>query len=214
MDASKNAVNNQVVFAMNADYYTYRIGGERRVGVVVRDGKKIYDDHYKTAASREKLFPNMDTLSIYPDGHLEVWHSEEKTAKDFIDAGAETVLAFGPYLIKDGQLSDYVFRQSSTENLNPRCAFGMVEPGHYVAIMAEGRLTRSQGITLNHLALLMRAKGCECAMNLDGGQTAVMVFMGKQLNQIGKYNGQTNARPTTEILGVGTSDMVGKVDFQ
>lgn len=214
-DAAKTATQNQAVFAMNADYYTYRVGGQRRVGVVVRDGKKIYDDYYKTAASREKLFPNMDTLSIYPeDGHVEVWHSEEKTAKDFIDAGAETVLSFGPYLIKNGELSDAVFSNSSVTNLNPRCAFGMVEPGHYVVIMAEGRLTRSQGITMNHLALLMRAKGCTDAMNLDGGQTAVMVFMGKQLNLIGKYNGKTNARPTSEILAIGRSEMVGQVEFK
>ena len=98
---------------------------------------------------------------------------------------------------------------TSSDSKNPRCALGMVEPGHYVAILAEGRLKRSGGITVGYLAKMMREKGCVNAFNLDGGQTAVMVFMGKQLNQIGKYDGKTNSRPTSEVLGIGTSDQVG-----
>ncbi|NCB36699.1 MAG: hypothetical protein EOM58_11740 [Clostridia bacterium] len=46
------------------------------------------------------------------------------------------------------------------------------------------------------------------AFNLDGGQTAVMVFMGQQLNKIGIYDGKTNSRPTSEVLGIGHSDQV------
>ena len=91
---------------------------------------------------------------------------------------------------------------------NPRCAIGMIEPGHYAVIMAEGRIHESDGVTMLHLALLMEQKGCQVAFNLDGGQTAVILFMGRQLNTIGAYDGQTNARRTTEILGIGTSAAV------
>ena len=50
---------------------------------------------------------------------------------------------------------------------------------------------------------------------MDGGQTAVMVFMGKQLNQIGAYDGgKTNSRPTSEVLGFGTSEQVGTYEVQ
>ena len=56
---------------------------------------------------------------------------------------------------------------------------------------------------MRELAKLMRAKGCEVAINLDGGQTAVLIFMGKQLNKIGSYDGgKTNSRPTCEVMGI------------
>lgn len=55
----------------------------------------------------------------------------------------------------------------------------------------------------------MKAAGCRQALNLDGGQTAVMVFMGRQITRIGKYDGgKTNARTTTEIMGIGRSDRI------
>lgn len=81
--------------------------------------------------------------------------------------------------------------------------------------MCEGRLKRSAGVTISYLAKMMRAKGCQVAFNMDGGQTAVMVFMGKQLNQIGAYDGgKTNSRPTSEVLGFGTSEQVGTYEVQ
>ena len=211
VDASETALKHQVVFAMNTDYYTYRVAsdGSRHTGVVIRDGKVLYDDRWP---SETTFFPNLDTLSFYPDGRMEVWHSYELSAQDYLDRGAYDVYSFGPYLLKDGVFSERVF--TSNESRNPRCALGMIEPGHYVAIMAEGRLPRSKGVSIRLLAMLMRERGCQVALNLDGGQTAVVVFMGKQLNQIGKYDGKTSARPTSEIFGVGRSAQVGQVEFQ
>jgi exopolysaccharide biosynthesis protein len=130
------------------------------------------------------------------------------SAKDLVEQGAYMAYSFGPYLMKDGKLSQQAY--DAGDSKNPRCAIGVVEPGHYVAIMAEGRLERSGGISLSYLAKLMRAKGCRDVLNLDGGQTAVMVFMGKQINQIGAYDGgKTNSRKTCEVMGVGYSDQVG-----
>lgn len=217
-DAAETAVKHQVVFAMNADYYTYRVNSHngRHTGVIIRDGQILYDDPVPQEKATKSLFPNLDMAAFYPDGRLEVMHSWEKTAQQLVDEGAYTVLSFGPYLLKDGELSERVY--TSNDSQNPRCAIGMVEPGHYVAIMAEGRLKgRSAGITMAHLAQLMRGKGCTDAINLDGGQTAVMCFMGKQLNKIGKYDGgKTAARKTSEVLGAGFSNQVGTyaVDVQ
>ena len=50
--------------------------------------------------------------------------------------------------------------------------------------------------------------GCVEALNFDGGQTAVMTFMGNQITRIGKYDGKTSARTTTEILGIGHSELI------
>ena len=203
------ATENKAVFAMNTDYFTYRKvrNSNPKMGIIIRDGEIIYDNPYKESEVSRWLFPNLDMLALYPDGNMTVHHSYEVTAQEFIDQGAVAVYSFGPYLIKDGQLSEKAY--TSSDSKNPRCAIGMVEPGHYVAIMCEGRLARSGGVDIEYLAKLMRSKGCQVAFNMDGGQTAVFCFMGKQINQIGKYDGKTAPRKTCEILVLGTSDQVG-----
>ena len=213
-DAAETARMHKAVFAMNTDYFTYRVDvhNSRKTGVVIRDGEILYDDRYTEQQVTKSLFPNLDTLAFYPDGSMSVHHSYDLTAQEYIDAGAYAVYSFGPYLIKDGQLSERAYTSSDAKN--PRCAIGMVEPGHYVAIMCEGRLSRSNGVDMEYLAKLMRSKNCQIAFNLDGGQTAVMCFMGKQLNLIGKYDGKTNARPTCDILAFGTSEQVGVYEVQ
>lgn len=215
VDATETAKKHNVVFAMNTDYYTYRVAvnNNRHTGIVIRDGRILYDDPYTEKQVTNSMFPNLDMLAFMPDGSLKVYHSWEKTAQEFIDEGVQTVYSFGPYLLLDGKASERAY--ANNENKNPRCAIGMVEPGHYVAIMCEGRLKRSAGVTISYLAKMMRAKGCQVAFNMDGGQTAVMVFMGKQLNQIGAYDGgKTNSRPTSEVLGFGTSEQVGTYEVQ
>lgn len=215
VDATETAKKHNVVFAMNTDYYTYRVAvnNNRHTGVVIRDGRILYDDPYTEKQVTNSMFPNLDMLAFMPDGSLKVYHSWEKTAQEFIDEGVQTVYSFGPYLLLDGKVSERAY--ANNENKNPRCAIGMVEPGHYVAIICEGRLKRSAGVTISYLAKMMRAKGCQVAFNMDGGQTAVMVFMGKQLNQIGAYDGgKTNSRPTSEVLGFGTSEQVGTYEVQ
>lgn len=215
VDATETAKKHNVVFAMNTDYYTYRVAvnNNRHTGIVIRDGRILYDDPYTEKQVTNSMFPNLDMLAFMPDGSLKVYHSWEKTAQEFIDEGVQTVYSFGPYLLLDGKVSERAY--VNNENKNPRCAIGMVEPGHYVAIMCEGRLKRSAGVTISYLAKMMRAKGCQVAFNMDGGQTAVMVFMGKQLNQIGAYDGgKTNSRPTSEVLGFGISEQVGTYEVQ
>ena len=297
VDATETAKKHNVVFAMNTDYYTYRVAvnNNRHTGIVIRDGRILYDDPYTEKQVTNSMFPNLDMLAFMPDGSLKVYHSWEKTAQEFIDEGVQTVYSFGPYLLLDGKVSERAYANNenivirdgrilyddpytekqvtnsmfpnldmlafmpdgslkvyhswektaqefidegvqtvysfgpyllldgkvserayaNNENKNPRCAIGMVEPGHYVAIMCEGRLKRSAGVTISYLAKMMRAKGCQVAFNMDGGQTAVMVFMGKQLNQIGAYDGgKTNSRPTSEVLGFGTSEQVGTYEVQ
>ena len=210
VDAAKNAVANRLVFACNSDYYTYRVGSKNGhpVGIEVRDGEIYFDDAYDHL--EKKFFPNLDTLAFYGDGRVDVHASMELSAQDYLDSGAYMVFSFGPYLIRDGELSEWVQDPNKSRAKNPRHAFGMIEPGHYVDIMCEGRLgSRSEGVTMPQLAFLCQAAGCTQACDLDGGQTAVVIFMGEQLNKIGKYDGKTAARETCEVLGIGFSDQVG-----
>lgn len=208
VQASLIARENQVVFAMNTDYYTYRIGRKAIVGMVIRGGNVFFDR--VPPANRDK-FPNLDTLAMYEDGGWGVYHSDELTAEEYLARGAVDVFSFGPYLVRDGEINPALAeREANLTSRQPRCAVGMVEPGHYFAILGEGRIRNvSEGVTIMFLAEHMKAAGCTQALNLDGGQTAVMVFMGRQITRIGKYDGgKTNARTTTEIMGIGRSDRI------
>ncbi len=210
VDAALNATENRLVFAVNMDYYTYRVGSKNGhpVGVEIRNSEVYFDDRYDHV--EDKFFPNLDTLALYEDGSLDVHHSVELSAKEYLDRGAYMVYSFGPYLVRNGELSEWVQDPTKSRAKNPRHSFGMIEPGHYIDIMCEGRLgSRSEGVTMPQLAILTRAAGCVEACDMDGGQTAVVIFMGQQLNRIGKYDGKTAARATCEVMGVGISDQVG-----
>ena len=207
--AYKTATKYKSVFATNTDYYTYRLGSTRPIGIVIRDGKILYEKRYSKETTN---FPNLDTLAFYPDGTLASWFSFEKEAQAYLDEGAYNVYSFGPCLVKNGELTERALNANAS--YNPRYAIGMVEPGHYVAILCEGRLKRSKGVQMLHLAQMMQERGCSMAINLDGGQTCIMCFMGQQINQIPRINNSNEVRSTSEILAIGTSDLVGTVQFE
>ncbi len=209
VDAAENALAHHVVFGFNGDYYTYRIGAKNGhpVGIEIRNREIYFQDQYSDVI---QFFPNLDTLAFYADGRADVHHSCELTPQEYLDLGAYNVYSFGPYLVRDGKLSEWVQDTGKSKAKNPRHAFGMIEPGHYIDIMCEGRLgSRSEGVTMPQIAFMAQRAGLVECCNLDGGQTAVVLFMGKQLNRIGEYDNKTSARPTCEIMGVGVSDQVG-----
>ena len=195
------ARENQVVFATSTDYYTYRIHQTYATGIEVRNGEIFYDEAYINPPK----MPNYETIALYPDGHAESYASTEKSAQEYIDDGAYEVFSFGPCLVKDGEITEYV--QTANDALNPRYALGVAEPGHYVALLCEGRVKRSNGAQMATLAQMMKDRGCQLAVNLDGGQTAVFAFMGKQINQVVKSD--PNGRPQAEILAFGRSGQIG-----
>ena len=200
------AANNQVVFATSTDYYTYRIKQKYPTGIEVRNGVIIYDE----PREKPEKMPNYDTLALYDDGHVESLQSKERSAQEYIDGGASQVYTFGPCIVRDGTLTEYI--ATANRSNNPRHAFGMVEPGHYIDVICEGRvgksktMMRSTGVMMENLAQMMIDRGCEIAVNLDGGQTAVMAFMGKQLNRVVKSD--PKGRKETEVLAFGTSESV------
>ena len=201
------AQKNQTVLAINTDFAQHRYPKkDKNVGIVIRNGR-IFSD--KTKTTTNKAWPPLDVLALYPDGRMEIYESSDKTAQEYLDMGVTSTLCFGPWLIRDGQLNTEEFATMNLGN-NPRTAIGMVEPGHYFAMMLEGRdKTRSVGAFLDFLAERMYEKGCTLAFNLDGGETSCMLFMGEQISTVGgSSNKYGSARKTTEILGIGVSELV------
>ena len=207
VQAAQIAREKQVVWGMNTDYYTYRLGRNTITGMVIR-GKNVFFERVPKA--NRSQFPNLDTLAMNEDGSWRVYTSDELTAEEYLLRGAVDVFSFGPYLVRDGEINPFVGEMINGKTEQPRCAIGMVEPGHYYAVLAEGRIRNvSVGVTISWLVDHMLKAGCTQALNLDGGQTAVMTFMGNQISRIGKYSGgRTSARTTTEIIGVGHSDLI------
>ncbi len=94
------------------------------------------------------------------------------------EASPWQVWSFGPRLLENGKaLTKF---NSTVERNNPRSAIGYVEPGHYYFVQVDGRgANGSRGMTLEQLAQLFESLGCETAYNLDGGQTAGIVWDGE-----------------------------------
>ncbi len=198
------AQKNQLVLGISTDYAQTRYPThDSSVGIIIRNGK-VYSD--KTLKADSKRWPPVDVLALYPDGSMQVFDSNEHTAQEYLDMGVQSTLAFGPYLIRDGVVNESDISTMNQGN-NPRAAIGMIEPGHTFAIMVEGRHKGSVGVYLDFLAEKMQEKGCTLAFNLDGGRTACMVFMGETISVYGEGS-NTNPRATTELLGIGVSELV------
>ncbi len=65
----------------------------------------------------------------------------------------------------------------------PRLAIGQVSPLNYIIVLVEGRTSESEGVTQQELANLMFDLGAMQAFNLDGGNSATMVFNGGYYQQ-------------------------------
>ena len=205
------AQTSRLVFAMNGDYHLERAKKKWLVGNIIRQGKVLYNYDPKKNMS----FPNMDTLAVRNDGSFSVYEGTEISADELLAQAApgdpafvHDSLAFGPYLIRNGEIR--FFEGNHGEKLEPRSAYGMISPGHLLFVMVEGKMPKKgeQGMNLWQLAQLMYARGCTEAMNVDGGSTAVMVFMGTKLNKTGKGNSTGQPRNQHELFGIGISELV------
>lgn len=144
-------------------------------GIMIRGGKLIAD--YRAA----------DTMAMYPDMSMRIFRVGEIKTDELLADGVYDAISFGPTLMRGGVLQEGVdgFRDLGDER-NPRVGLGMVEPGHYVAIVVDGRQyidNYSYGMSLSRFAELFVDYGCVEVYNMDGGVSAAMVFMGEQINR-------------------------------
>ncbi|MBQ8135995.1 MAG: phosphodiester glycosidase family protein, partial [Clostridia bacterium] len=202
-----------LVFAMNTDFFIYRVGRQKEVnyvypiGIVIRRGNLMYDVPKKPNST---VYPPLDVAAFYPNGNMEVFLNSTTTGQALLDSGAQDVLSFGPILVENGEVSPRASAFGDVDN--PRTAIGMVERGHYYCVLLEGRLASSYSVggSCMWMADTMARLGCKTAINLDGGQTACMIFMGSRINKIGTYSGSATDkdRDQNEVLGIGHSELV------
>lgn len=209
---------NNAIFATNGDFAMH--SGNVWSGKVIREGR-IFDAIPEKGIREydvEKVYDyNVncdDYLVMYPNGEMVAYtDKDEITYGQLLEAGVENMLSFGPILVRDNQKTSASTDPSYyISGANPRCAWGMVEPGHYIAIVADGRQPgKNRGMTFYSMSDYFQDLGCSVAYNLDGGQTAAMTFMGRfvnthQFDNDGKK--WVNHRNVWEIIYFGTSDLV------
>ena len=178
------------VFGLVGDYIPHR-GNDK--GVNIRDGEVYFDDD------------EADTLAVLPSGEMQVYEKGMVTADDLLALGVKDTIAFGPIIVKDGEMTKAV----TTHHLKPgnvRTGIGKVEDGHYIAIVTRSRYTFTQ------YAQLFMDYGCAWAFNLDGGHSAAMVIMGEQVNghslETLYAEVTVRQRPLSDVLLLGTSSLV------
>ena len=167
-----------VVFALSDDLYGIRLQKYQYDGVVIRNGEILARKTRNSKKSRP--WPNLDTLAVYGDGSMKAFVCDAYTPEEYLDQGAVQVFSFGPMLISGGEINPAVLKEDYYPYNEPRAAIGMVEPWHYIAIAVRGRPnTKYMGVHLDWLAEKMQEYGCVEALNLDGGLTVTMAFMGE-----------------------------------
>ena len=184
---SEIAEANGAILAINGDYY-----GVQEKGYVIRNGIV-----YRSSAKGSEV------LCIYADGTMKIVNDRDYTADELVESGVWQAFSFGPGLVENGVISvdenDEVGRAKAS---NPRTAIGLVDAGHFVFVVADGRTDESEGLSLYELAEFMQSLGVKEAYNLDGGGSSTMYFNGEVINNP-TANGKIREREVSDIVYVG-----------
>ena len=190
---------------------------ERAVIAITGDNVTQQEANLKGAIIRHgKVFSNHDgesVMAIKDDLTMEIFPRASVDAEQLLEMGIRETFSFGPWLILDGEPNPDVAR-FRVNRINPRVGLGMIEPGHFVAIVADGRQAGySYGLTLPQFRDMFVKEGCVQAYNLDGGCSTGLVFMGEHLN---RHDGTPGAadyqRAWVDALMWGYSALVPNVD--
>ncbi len=167
-----------VILAFSDDYFGWRKDAKDIEGIVIREGR-VYSDVTRTT----RKFPPLDVIAALPDGSLKTYLPDEHTAQEYLGMGVQNTWAFGPILVKNGE----AFRDVPVETSNPRQprqGMAMLAPNDYLFLTVLGRRKDSDGCTLQWLQNRFLGLGVQEAINLDGGNSAMLVFDGEMLNKV------------------------------
>ena len=186
---SEIAESTGAILAINGDYY-----GFRDAGYVMRNGYL-----YRDTPSKDS-----EDLVIYEDGTMEVVSESDVSAQELQEKGATQIYSFGPGLISNGEITvDSDDEVGRAKEDNPRTAIGMIDKGHYVFVVSDGRTDESEGLSLRQLAEVMQDLGCSVAYNLDGGGSSTMYFNGEVINNPTSNGNKIKERSVSDIVYIG-----------
>ena len=181
------------VIAINGD--SSYADEKRKFGIIFRQGVHV-DTDYRLDPKGEH---RMDLLLIDENGDFHGIHSAQ--AGDLDDPSVYkgkkifNIFAFGPILVENGEaLTDFqgadtnqkklggTWMNMASQEARTRMAIGQVGPLHYKLFTSVGNYNHHTGLTLVELAAFIASQDVQIAYNLDGGDSARMIFNGKQVN--------------------------------
>ncbi|MBE5778672.1 MAG: phosphodiester glycosidase family protein [Clostridiales bacterium] len=168
------ASNYNGLVAINGDFYS---NSEKSGGYMVRQGQMY----------RNKYSNNYDILAIDDMGDFHILTRGKENQKNGIKAIESTgevvnCFFFGPALVIDGvrqtqeTFDGYGYAQHDD---NPRAGIVQFGPLTYGLVVVNGRTEQSVGVTMDEFAEIVADLGAVQAYNLDGGNSATLVFNGQ-----------------------------------
>lgn len=120
------------------------------------------------------------------------------SAEDLLQAGVRDTYDFGPAMIINGVSQRIISPFEEYMSMPyPRSAVGMIRPGHYVLLTADGKgAGGSRGLTQAQMCSIFQSFGCTYAYNMDGGGSATLAYRGRVLNN----PSDGRERPVGDIL--------------
>lgn len=201
------ACENNLVFAISDDMFGHRLYNHETMGICIYDYEVI---SAKTKKNGTKAFPNLDTCALFPNGTMMVASTADFTADEYLEMGASDVLCFGPYLVHNGEINPAIATTKTSAWLGKerRVTMGYISPYHYMIVYVEGWNPASAGANMEWTANKLQELGCTEAINLDGGHTSAMMFMGKKIMYSNKAGTVTKDRAISGVICIGTSSNV------
>lgn len=103
------------------------------------------------------------------------------TYQQAINAGIESAVEFGPYIIVNGKNQ---ITNSNSGGIHPRMAIGQRKDGTFIFVAIDGRQPGySLGTNFLELQKIFNKYDAYNAANLDGGSSATMYYNGKVVNK-------------------------------
>ena len=188
---SAQAKSKNAILAINGDFY-----GADKKGYVIKNGV-IYRDSVRADSE-------YDDLIVDEDGEFGIINEKDISAQELIENGVVQLFAFGPVLVENGEVVvDEDTEVGKAMASNPRTAIGIVDKLHYVFVVADGRSSESEGLSIYELAQLMKSYGCETAYNLDGGGSSTIYFNGHVINRPTTNGRSFKEREVSDIVYIG-----------
>lgn len=180
------------VVGMSADYCAFR-----SYGIIVQYGSMV----------RETSNGMLDIMIYDKDGNLSYIADKDFTKSAYYNSSDVIyTFAFGPMLVDDyeinktDRLDNYLIGE--VDRIYPRAAIGQFGyDKHYLLCTVDYASRAVRGTTVRHLAEVMQEKGVRFAYNMDGGQTAALMYHNELFNQVA-YGGQ---REVSDILFFATA---------
>ena len=210
---AKQAQHMNAVVAINGDSAYAK--EKKEFGIIFRQGQNIHARLDESGRFR------MDLLLIDENGDFHGIHSAR--AGDLDDPSVYegkkifNVFSFGPIIVENGEVvTDYqgadrgtseggtwMIMRSNTDAT--RMVIGQAGPLHYkifTSIGKRGGSLDSRGLTLPELAEFIVSQGVQIAYNLDGGDSTVLYFHGRQVNP-----DTGNARSLWDLIYFASAEM-------